>query len=1024
MNLTRLSIKNNRLTFSIIVVIIFLGLLTFNQMPRDDMPPFLIRFATVVTQFPGASPERVEMLVTDKIEKVIQEIPEVDFIESESRTGISIISVALKENVTELRPIFDNLRRKVETVKAQLPAGIIPEVNDDLGDVFGIIIGLTGEGYSYDELKEVADDIRDDLIKLSNSAKVVIAGAQEERIFVEYDNARLAELGFTQGMLQNVLATTNIIFPGGDVKIGNERIILEPSGSFESIEDLKSTIVTAQKGQLVYLGDITNIYRGYIDPKKSLVRINGKPGLAIGVSLKKGGNVMDLGEEIDKKLDYYHQIYPIGIEVERVASQDFEVDRQVKGFMSNLLQAVGVVLVVMLLFLGFRTGLIVASLIPTAIIMTIFLLPNFGVGLNTVSLASLIIALGMLVDNAIVMSESIMVKMEKGEKPLDAAISSAKELFLPLLIASLTTAAAFLAFFLAESVMGEIVGVIFIVVSTALLCSWLLSLTLITLLCVYFLRTKKKKKEGKKQGFDYLKSYYRKLLVGSLHRPIRFIIATLVIFIIAIWGMSFVPFIFMPDSERAVVSANIELPLGTTIERTDEVIKEIEEYIKDSLLINENREKGVVTWSTYIGEGAPKYDLGYMPPEAVPNAAHILMNITSGDDNQLVIDLLDAFCFRSYPEMTAKVSRLLMGGGSVDPIAIRISGKDPEKLYNLVDSVKLYLSGIEGSKNVRDTWGMRTKKFLVNINQAKAKLAGLTSQDIAVSLSTVLSGTEIGQFREEDKVLPIIIRNAQSELDNIGKLESLNIYAQQTGKNVPLKQVADIEVVWQASKILRRDLNKTISVTSDLKAGYTAAAITSQLSPWLRSYNKDWTTDYTYNLGGEAEESEEGMKSVTDKLPLSFFIILLLLIGQFNSIRKATIILLTIPLGLIGVTIGLLITDSYYGFMSFLGLISLAGIVINNAIVLIDRIKIELEEFKRSHTDAIVMAAQQRFRPILLTTATTSLGLVPLWLGGGLMFEPMAIAILFGLIFATGITLLFVPVLYKLFFKVSFKGYK
>lgn len=988
------------------------------------MPPFLIRFATVVSQFPGASPERVEMLVTDKIEKVIQEIPEVDFIESESRTGISIISVALKENVTDLRPIFDNLRRKVEAVTAELPAGVIPEVDDELGDVFGIIVGLTGEGYSYDELKDVADEIRDDLIKLSNSAKVVIAGAQEDRIFIDYDNARLAELGFTQGMLQNVLSTTNIIFPGGDVKIGDERIILEPSGSFESIEDLKSTIVTAQKGQLVYLGDITNIYRGYIDPKKSLVRINGKSGLAIGVSLKKGGNIMDLGEEIDKKIHYYRQIYPIGIDVERVASQDFEVDRQIKDFISNLLQAVIVVLVVMLLFLGLRTGLVVASLIPTAIVMTIFLLPLFGVGLNTVSLASLIIALGMLVDNAIVMSESIMVKMEKVEKPLEAAISSSKELVLPLLVASLTTAAAFLAFFLAESVMGEIVGVIFIVVSTALLCSWLLSLTLIPMLCVYFLKVKKKKKKGKNRGFESLKNYYRKVLLSTLHNPVKFIIATVLIFFIAIWGMSFVPFIFLPDSERAVVTANIELPLGTTIEKTDEVIKEIEEYIKDSLLINENREKGVVTWSTYIGEGAPKYDLGYMPPESAPNSAHILMNTTSGDDNQWVIDKLDAFCFGNYPEMTAKVNRLLMGGGSVDPIAVRISGEDPDKLYQLVDSVKLYLSGIEGSKNVKDSWGMRTKKFFVNINQAKAKLAGFTSQDIAISLSTVLSGAEIGQFREEDKVIPIIMRNAQSELDNIGKLESLNIYAQQTGVNVPLKQVADIEVVWQASKILRRDLNKTVTVTSDLKAGYTAAEITGRLSPWLRSYKNDWSIGYTYNLGGEAEDSAEGMKSVTDKLPLSFFIILLLLIGQFNSIRKATIILLTIPLGLIGVTIGLLITDSYYGFMAFLGVISLAGIVINNAIVLIDRIKIEQEEFKRSHTDAILMAAQQRFRPILLTTATTSLGLVPLWLGGGLMFEPMAIAILFGLIFATGITLLFVPVLYKLFFKVSFKGYK
>ena len=362
------------------------------------------------------------------------------------------------------------------------------------------------------------------------------------------------------------------------------------------------------------------------------------------------------------------------------------------------------------------------------------------------------------------------------------------------------------------------------------------------------------------------------------------------------------------------------------------------------------------------------------------------------------------------------MKRLASGGGGDNAIEIRIFGDDPEVLYRLVAETKAKLHGIEGSKNIRDSWGPRTKKFIVDIDQRRARLAGVTSQDIAVSLQTALNGLETGQFREGDKVVPIVMRNNQMEDRRIQDLESMHVYVQQSGKNVPLKQVADMNIEWQAAKILRRDMTRTISVTSGLKSGYTAAEIMDQMTPWLEEQEKP--SGYAYELGGEAENSEENIMAVMNYLPLSFFIIVLLLIGQFNSIRKPLIILLTIPLGLIGVIFGLLFTGSYFGFMSFLGVISLAGIVINNAIVLIDRIRIEVDEFERPLPDAIVAAAQQRFRPIMLTTATTTLGLVPLWIGGGLMWEPMAITIIFGLLFATILTLLVVPVMYRLFFKV------
>jgi multidrug efflux pump subunit AcrB len=1016
MNITEFAIKNNVLTLSLLVVLVTSGISTFQNMPRDDMPPFLVRVASVVTVFPGASPERMELLISNKIEEVCQEVPEVDYIQSENRVGVSVVTIVIKDSERDLQPIFDKLRRKVEALRDQLPSGVVSSSFKDegLADVYGIILGLTVDGFSYAELKKAADTIRDDLIKLPNAAKVSIVGTRDERIYLDYDNARLASLGLTQQKLKNIIASTNIVFSGGDVEVGDERIILEPTGNFDHLEDIAQIIVSSEKGELVFLGDIVNIYRGYVEPKKSSVRIDGKPGLAIGINLKKGGNIIELGREIDARLEYYQTIFPWGFQIVRVASQDVVVGDSVDNFLGNLYQAVGVVFLVMLVFLGLRTGLIVASLIPMAIVTTILLMSQFGLGLNQVSLASLIIALGMLVDNAIVVSESVMVKMENGQKAIDAAITSAKELFMPLLISSLTASAAFLAFYLAESVMGEIMGELFVVVSFALLSSWLLSMTLIPLLCIYFLKVRP---QVERASSNRMKAMYEKILLYNLHRPFRFLAGVLAVFILALWVVRFLPFIFFPDSERALVTVTVDLPLGSTIDKTEAVVKAIENYVIEDLLVGEDRVEGVVSFSSYTGEGAPKYDLGYTAPEALPSSAHILLNTSSSGVNQRVIDAVDNFIFQNLPEARARVKRLSGGGGGDNAIEIRISGDDPEVLYRLVAETKAKLQSIEGSKNIRDNWGPRTKKFIVDIDQHRARLAGVTSQDIAVSLQTALNGLETGQFREVDQIIPIVMRNNQMEDRRVQDLESMQVYVQQSGKNVPLKQVADMNIEWQAAKILRRDLTRTISVTCGLKSGYTAAEIMEHMAPWLEQ--QEMPSGYAYKFGGEAEQSAKNIGAIMNYLPLSFFIIVLLLISQFNSLRKPLIILLTIPLGLIGVIFGLLLSGSYFGFMPFLGIISLAGIVINNAIVLIDRIQIEMNEFKRTPGDAIVAAAQQRFRPIMLTTATTTLGLIPLWIGGGVIWEPMAITIIFGLLFATILTLLVVPVMYRLFFRVS-----
>lgn len=1021
MNLTQIAIKNKSLFFSLLIVILFGGLSAFKDMPRDDMPPFLIRTLSIVSVFPGASPERVELLVTDAIEKVVQEIPEIDYMTSESRTGISIITANLKESEFDLQPIFDRIRRKVETVQKQLPSGVVPVVNDELGDVFGILIGLNAEGYTYAELKTIADEVKDELIKIPQAAKVEIVGDQPERIYLEFDAVRLAELGLSKTEVENLLKGTNTLFSGGEIRIGDERIILEPSGNFESVFDLERMVLSTDSGELIRLGDVASVQRGYLDPPESRVRVNGKTGVVIGINLKKGGNIVQLGTEIDQKLESFRQVSPIGVDFFRASSQDYTVGKTVSDFIVNLIQSIVVVLATMLVFLGLRTGLVVASLIPASMVLSILLMTLLDVGLNQVSLAALIIALGMLVDNAIVMSESMMVKMEKGNTGVEAAVASCKELSVPLLISSLTTAAAFLAFYLAESTLGEIMGQIFLVVTSALLSSWVMSLTIIPLLGIMFIRVKPTIQEGKQKIglMARAQNIYKKLIIFCLKRPALLIVSVVILFSCSLWGMKFLPVIFMPDSEKAVISANLELPIGTAIEKTDQTVQQIEKFIKNELLVTADRLEGVVSWSSYVGEGAPKYDLGYNPPEANSYSAHILINTTSDAFNQTVIDQLDSYCLNHFPDLKAVISRLKTGGGSADPISIRVAGKDPLILDPIVAKIKEQLRGIEGTKNVADDWGMRVKKIVVKIDPLKLQLAGITNQDVAISLQTMLIGADVGDYREGDQIIPIVMINSDRKQLTVEQLESLPINSQGGALNVPLKQVADINLIWQPAKILRRDLYRTVGVTSGLNAGYTASDVTKQLIPWLETEKQSWPRGYTFEVGGESEDSAEAMGAVFDKLPLSFFVIVLLLIGQFNSIRKAAIVLLTIPLGLIGVVGGLLLTKSYFGFMAFLGIISLAGIVINNAIVLIDRIQIEMDEYQREPGEAIIEAGLQRFRPIILTTATTSLGLIPLWISGGLMWEPMAIGIIFGLLFATVLTLLFVPTLYKVFFRVK-----
>ncbi len=1026
MNITQFAIDNNRVTSVALLLILLAGISTYQAMPRSEDPGFIIRVAQIRTYFPGASPERVEQLITDKIEKAVQEMPELDFVSSTSKVGQSIVSVNVQEQYTNMRPIWDSLRRKVDNIRGELPDGINgPIINDEFGDVFGVLVGLSGDGFDYAELKSIADAVRDELLLIPDTAKVEIYGAQEERIFVEYDNATLSNYGLSPLQLQQILRARNIIQPGGDVTLEYEKIVIEPTGNFESVNDISRSIVNLPNStDVIYLEDIVSIKRGYIDPPNNMVRNNGVASLVLGVSLREGGNIISLGESVNEVIERARSVYPIGIEFEDIQFQPEVVEKKIADFESNLFQAIFVVTLVMLVTLGLRVGFIVASLIPATILSAFLIMDLFSIGLDQMSLAALIIALGMLVDNAIVMSESIMVQIKNGKAARDAAISCANELKIPLLTSSVTTAAAFLPIYLSESSTGEYTAPLFKVVSITLLCSWIMALTLIPLLSISFMKVKQ---GGSENSFDSrFYTGYRNSLLWLVRRPLISMLGILVVFVIALKGLGYVPNIFFPENDRATFTMELKLPEGTPISRTEKIAKEIETFMFSELMAGDNGE-GIINWGAFIGNGAPRFILSSNPEPPNPAYAIFVVNTTSHTIiNPDIIPRLDNYIKSNFPDVDPVIKKLELGAPAWPPIAIRISGRDSDTLFDIVDTVKEKLRTISGAVQVTDSWGARSKKILLNIDESRSRMSGVSHEDIAISLQTYFTGLETTEYREKDKLIPVVLRSTNNQQigDDDRAIRSINVYSQSTGTSVPLSQVAEAEMVWQPAKIERRNRLRTVTVEALLKPGYTVNDVLGEMQPWLKEESSVWPFGYKWEFGGSVETSGKANQAIADKLPIAALIIVLLLVTQFNSIRRPMIILTTIPLSLIGVTLGLLLARSYFGFMTLLGIISLAGIVINNAIVLLDRINIEINENRLNPANAIISSAQQRLRPILLTTATTVCGLLPLWLGGGPMWEPMAITIIFGLVFSTGLTLAVVPILYTLFFRVNFETYK
>ncbi len=1014
MDITKFALKNDKVTIVFSILLFVYGIISFMDLPRAKDPGFIIRTATVVTYFPGASAKRVEQLVTDKLEKQIQEMSEIDFIKSTSKSGVSIIFVNILEKHKDMRPIWDSLRRKVEDGTRQLPSGTSkPIVNDEFGDVYGSMISIESDGLSFKELEDIADDTKDVFLRLDDVAKIEILGIQPQAVYVEFDNSKMANLDLSASYLKNILESKNIVLSGGSIKVDTNRLSIEPSGNYENVSQIGNTIIPLNTGEKIYLKDISTIKYEYKDPSSFIVQKDGKEALLVAISMKKDGDIIKLGEEIDALMVEVQQKLPLGVKLDRIFNEPEIVGKIVGNFVINLLQAMALVVIVMLFSLGLRTGLIVAVLIPMSILSSFIVMSAFDIWLDQVSLAALIISLGLLVDSAIIMNESIMVLMQRGKNVIEASIESANELKIPLLTSALTTSAAFLPIFLAKSSTGEYTNSIFKVVTITLLCSWVLALTLTPVLSKYFMK-KDLQKEHKESRFQ---TFYRSFLNLVLGNKAITVVIVVLIFAASLKVLEQVPKKFFPPSTESTFTTEISLPIGTAIETTKENVSKIEDYIKEKYM-SQGKESEVLNFVSFIGQSAPRFWLSYDQELASAEYSTILVNTKENANMTSIRKSIEDFAKKKFPDMQINAKTLTMGPPVKKPIEIRISGKDAQKLFELSARIKQELAKIDGVKNIADDWGIRNKKLSIQIDEAKALKEGISNLDIALSLQSSFSGFEVTTFRKEDKLIPIIFRSNEKTKDDINRLETINVYSQSSGKNIPLSQVANVKVVYEESKIIRRDRLKTIIIGSDIKEGANALEIFESIKPWIDEYSKSFDLGYFYEFGGEFEVSGKANESIVVNLPIAFMAILLMMVIQFNSVRKPMIIFTAIPLGIVGVSLGLFITDSYFGFMTLLGIISLSGIVINNAIVLIERIKTE-EEKGSSAYDAIIEASLSRFRPIILTTLTTVLGLVPLWYSGGVMWEPMAISIIFGLIFSTMFTLGFVPVLYALFFKVK-----
>ena len=1029
MNLTSFALNNKATTYFVTALLFIAGIGAFNSLGQLEDPEFSVKTAIVSTIYPGASPAEVELEVTDLLEKAIQELSQLDYVESQSFAGVSIIKVEIKSEYwgNELDQIWDELRRKIDDARINLPPGAHPPiVNDSFGDVFGHLLAITGDGFTYAELEDYADEVlRKELTIVEGVSRVDLWGVQDNVIYVDVSETQLSQLGITESDIIATLTQQNVVVDAGSVDVYSQRVRISPTGEFQSPEDIADLAIRPSladvtmklipdkeidSSELIRIRHIGNVRRGYQEPPLTQMRIDGVPAIGIAISNLPGVNIVKMGAALDAKIAELEQLLPIGIEIHHIHWQSKIVDESVKGFLISLAQAVAIVLVVLTIFMGWRMGIIIGTALIMTILVTFTIMAIFGIDLQRMSLGALVIALGMMVDNSIVVADGIQVRFKQGMERTKAAIEAASLPSIPLLGATVIAVMAFYPIFASVESAGEYCRTLFTVVAISLLTSWVISLTVTPLQCVDMLPTSD---ESDANEDPYGGKFYAGFK-SILHRVIQMrwltIGGMIGLLLIAMYGFGFISQLFFPESAMKKFMIDYWAPQGTRIETVSDNLNVLEQ----KLLADERIEE----ISAYIGGGPPRFYLPVDPEGYNASYAQIIVNVHDQKEIDDLIEELTPWLAEQYPNAIVPLRKFGLGPSNTWKFEYRISGParvNPGELRYIAAKGYEILEREPLAGLYQSDWRQRTKVIEPKYNQERARWSVISRGEIANATKRAYDGRTIGLYRERDDLIPIVLRNIEEERRNVAAMDVLQVTSAFSVESLPISQVVDdMKYKWEDPILVRRDRRPTLTIQANPIPGETLPSLIDRIGKKFEDIERP--PGFTFEWGGEKEDTADAQASLIPGVIPAVALMAIIIVALFNAFRPPLVIVFTIPFAFIGITVGLLVSGAPFGFVALLGAMSLAGMMIKNAIVLIDQANIYIEEGKTQY-DAIIEAAVSRLRPVVLAAATTVLGVIPLlpdvfWVG-------MAVVIMAGLSFGTILTMVLVPVFYATLFKLS-----
>jgi multidrug efflux pump len=1034
-NLSEWALSHRSLVLYLIVVCAIFGALAYSRLGQSEDPPFTFKAMVVKTNWPGASAREVEQQLTDRIERKLQEVPNVDWVRSYSKPGESLVFFQIRDSVpaADVPGTWYQVRKKVGDMRQTLPSGIQgPYFNDEFGDTYVSIYAITGDGFGYRDLKSYGDKVRAELLRIPGVAKVDFIGEQEEKVFVELSNAKLATLGVSPSEIVATLAAQNAVAASGTFDTPTDRIVVRPSGAFGSIEAIGELSIRAG-GRVLRLSDIATISRGYVDPPQQKMRVQGREALGLGITMTSGGDVVELGKALDAEIGRLRAQLPVGVEIVQVTSMPAAVQRSVNQFVRSLAEAVLIVLAVSLVSLGLRTGLVVAVAIPLVLAATFLGMWLFDIGLHKISLGALILSLGLLVDDAIIAVEMMAIKLEQGFDRFRAASFAYTSTAFPMLTGTLVTIAGFLPIATARSSTGEYTRSIFEVSAIALVASWFAAVVVIPYLgyrmlpsgaalhrpsLVARLRARMSGRpapapaghDGSDPDAVYRTPFYRRLRAAidtCVEHRWLVLGATVAVFVAGLALFRLVPQQFFPSSSRPELIVDLRLPEGSSFEATLAQAKKFEAVLA--------AERGIDGYVAYVGAGSPRF---YLPLDQQLQQSNftqfVLVASSNAERERLRSRIIERF-EADFPELRGRVSRLENGPPVGFPVQFRVSGEDIGEVRRIAREVAGTMRQDPGTSDVQFDWDEPVKSIRLVVDQDKARLLGFSSQDIAAYLNNSVSGVTVTQFRERDKLIDVVLRGAPEERARVSFLKDLSIPTR-SGKPVAITQLADIRYELEEGIVWRRNRLPTITVRSDVRGDAQGPDVAKRIEPKLAALREALPLGYRIEMGGAIEDSARGQKSIAAGVPLLVVVVLTLLMIQLRSFSRTLMVVLTAPLGLVGVVAALLAFGKPFGFVAMLGTIALSGIIMRNSVILVDQIDQDIKA-GASAWEAIVGATVRRFRPIVLTAAAAVLAMIPLARSD--FFGPMAVAMMGGLVIATVLTLVFLPALYAAWFRVK-----